>query len=48
MIFSFLISFRAQSNTYGQPEYNFYLSLDRLSGRNDVKSDKANFRPDII
>ena len=29
------------------PEYNLFLSPDRLPGRNDVTLDKLNFRADI-
>ena len=29
------------------PKYNFFLSPERLFSRNDIKSDKVNFRPDI-
>ena len=29
------------------PEYNLFIGPDRLSGKNNVLSDKMNFRPDI-
>ena len=34
-------------NNKTRPEYNCFLSPDRLCGRNNVTSDKVNFRPDI-
>ena len=38
--------FKTLSDIYGRPEYNF-LRPEKLSSRNDVMSDKVNFRPDI-
>ena len=35
------------SKITSKPEYNFFKSPDRLTGKNNVASDKVNFRLDI-
>ena len=40
-------SLRKRAKTSHKPEHNFFLNPDRLSGRNNVTSDKVNVRPDI-
>ena len=40
------VIYYAKEVLINRPEYNF-LNPDRLPGRNDVTSDKVNFRPDV-